>query len=91
MTRRLKPRIPARLYREARRLFYARPHLASRIKAALPLALDLGQIEPAYETTLEHCRCADTFFRRPYWIPYRLPCKHRIALWLRKAAGLDKE
>lgn len=91
MKRRARPRIPARLHREALRLFAARPHLGSRIKSALPLALEPSRIEPVYQTTIDHCRCADTFFRRPFWIPYRLPCKHRIALWLRKAARLEEE
>lgn len=85
MTRRQKVRVPAAIYRRARLLFEARPHLASRIRAALPLAVHPERIDPVYRTTLETCRCADTFFRRPYWIPYRLPCKHRIALWLRGA------
>lgn len=90
MRRSAKPRVPARLYREAMRLFAARPHLGTRIKAALPLAMDPSRIEPQYRTTLDRCRCADTFFRRPFWIPYRLPCKHRIALWLRKTARLEE-
>jgi len=89
MPRAVKPRVPARLYREAARLFVARPHLASRIKAALALALEPRRIEPAYRTTIDRCRCADTFFRRPFWKPYRLPCKHRIALWLRMRAGME--
>ena len=86
--RRSKPRIPAPVYRHAARLFVARPHLGSRIRAAMPLAVEPWRIEPAYRTTINRCRCADTFFRRPYWKPYRLPCKHRIALWLRQKAGL---
>lgn len=86
-----KVRVPAPLFREAMRLFAAKPHLGTRIKAALPLAMDPSRIHPFYRTTIDRCCCADTFFRRPYWIPYRLPCKHRIALWLRKAARLSKE
>lgn len=89
---RSKHRIPAPLYRQARRLFLARPHLADRIRRALPLAICPSGIEPAYRATIDNCRCADTFFRRPYWLSYqRVPCKHRIALWLRAAAGLGPD
>jgi len=80
-----KPRIPANLVAAAQFLTRVRPALASRIERAVMLAVQPQNIKPEYCATPLSCRCADARYRGHN----SRGCKHSIALWLRREAGMN--
>lgn len=74
--------IPAELRMAARRLKQCRPALASRIDAALPIAMDPSTIAPEYCATVRNCKCSDRKFEGRG----TRSCAHTIALYLRRQA-----